>query len=174
LDLVLGGLLFLGGLFVLANAAFATAASVVFVGWILLIGGILALIGSLFRIGRGGFWSMALTGALLAVLGLVFLRHTGAAVVTLTLVAGVIFLVSGIVRLVVAGSEPEHRAMLIVGGVISTVLGLLVLFNLVAASFLLLGVLLGVQMLTDGLSIMLIGRLHMPAIPRGGPKPAGA
>ena len=172
-DLMLGALLFIGGLAILGNAAFATAASVLFLGWILLIGGILALVGSLFRIGKGGFWSMALSGGLLTVLGAVFLRHTGAAAVTLTLIAGTVFLVSGIVRLVVAGNEPDHRAVLVFAGVISMVLGLLVLFNLFAASYVLLGVLLGVQMLVDGLSIMMIGRLHTPAITRGGPKPAG-
>jgi uncharacterized membrane protein HdeD (DUF308 family) len=171
-DLVLGALLFLGGLAILANAAFATAASVVFLGWILLIGGLLALVGSLFRIGKGGFWPMALSGGLLTVLGAVFLRHVGAAAVTLTLIAGTVFLVSGIVRLVVAGNEPEHRGMLIFAGLISLVLGLLVLFNLFTASFVLLGILLGVQLLVDGLSIMMIGRLHAPAITRGGPKPA--
>ena len=46
--------------------------------------GAVGLVGALFRIGKGGFWSSALTGGLLTVLGVVFLRNVGAAVVTLT------------------------------------------------------------------------------------------
>jgi uncharacterized membrane protein HdeD (DUF308 family) len=126
----------------------------------LLIGGAIALIGSFFCIGKGGFWSAALSGALLVVLGLVFLRNTGAAATTLTLIAGTVFLVSGVVRLAVAANEPEYRAAMIFSGVISTALGLIVLLNLFTSSYVLLGILLGVQALADGLTMMLVGRPH--------------
>jgi uncharacterized membrane protein HdeD (DUF308 family) len=160
-DVVLGALLVIGGLVVLGHAAFATTVSVLFLGWMLLLAGVVALIGSLFRIGEGDFWSAALSGGLLAVLGLMILRNTEAAALTLTLIAGALFLVSGIVRLVVGVETPECRIPLIFGGVISAGLGLIVLFNLVDASFVLLGVLLGVQALVDGITMMLIGRWHV-------------
>lgn len=172
-DLALGALLFIAGLVILANSAFATALSVMILGWIVLIGGVLALVASLFRIGKGGFWSTALSGGLLTVIGLLFVTHTGAAAFTLTLIMGMVFLVSGIVRLVVAANEPENRGVMIFSGVISALLGFLVLFNVFAASFVLLGIMLGIQVLTDGLTMMVVGRLHMPAIPHGGARPAG-
>lgn len=171
-DLVLGALLAIAGLVILGNAAFATVVSVLFLGWMLLIGGVIALVGSFFRIGKGGFWSAALSGALLAVLGLFFLRHTGAAATTLTLLAGTVFLISGIVRLVVSANEPEYRAALIFSGVVSTALGLIVLFNLFTATTVLLGVLIGVQALVDGLTMMIVGRPHTAAITPGGVHPA--
>lgn len=171
-DLVLGALLAIAGLVILGNAAFATVVSVLFLGWMLLIGGVIALVGSFFRIGKGGFWSAALSGALLAVLGLFFLRHTGAAATTLTLLAGTVFLISGIVRLVVSANEPEYRAALIFSGVVSTALGLIVLFNLFTATTVLLGVLIGVQALVDGLTMMIVGRPHAAAITPGGVHPA--
>jgi len=172
-DLVLGALLFLAGLVILGNAAFATALSVMILGWIVLIGGVLTLVASLFRIGQGGFWSTALSGGLLTVIGLLFVSHTGAAALTLTLIMGTVFLVSGVVRLVLAANEPENRGLMIFSGAVSTILGLLVLFNAFAASFVLLGILLGIQVLVDGLTMMLVGRLHMPALPHGGTHPAG-
>jgi uncharacterized membrane protein HdeD (DUF308 family) len=56
---------------------------------------------------------------------------------------------------------PEYRIPLVFAGVVSTALGLIVLFNLVTASYVLLGVLLGVQALVDGITMMLIGRWHV-------------
>lgn len=174
-DIVLGALLVLGGLVVLGHAALATAVSILFLGWMLLIFGVVGLVGSLFRIGKGGFWASALTGGLLTVLGLVMLRNVGAAAVTLTLVAGALFLAGGITRLVVAAEQPELRGVLIFSGVVSTLLGVLVLFNLFTASFTLLGVLMGVEMLADGIAMMVMGRVRLvPGAMAGTPHGAHA
>lgn len=160
-DIALGAVLVIGGLIVLGHAVIATTVSVLFVGWMLVLFGVVGLLGSLFRIGKGGFWTSALTGALLTVLGLVMLRNVEAAAVTLTLVAGTMFLTGGIVRLVAAGGMPEYRIALILSGIVSTALGLIVLFNLFEASFVLLGVFLGIEMLTDGIAMMLVGRVRL-------------
>ena len=166
-DIVFGALLVVGGLVILGNAAFASVVTVRFLGWMLLSAGLVGLVGSLFRIGKGGFWSAALGGALLGVLGLVFLRHTGATLVTLTLVAGSLFLASGIVRIVAAVQDAEYRWPLLFAGIVSTLLGLMVVLNLVTMSLMLLGVMLGVQALVDGLTMMMVGRLHFGTRPAG-------
>jgi uncharacterized membrane protein HdeD (DUF308 family) len=160
-DVVLGALLVIGGLVILGDAALATTVSLLLIGWVLLIVGVLGLVASLFRIGKSGFWSAALSGGLLTVLGLFFLNNTEAAAVTLTLIAGAIFLTSGIVRLVVSAQDRDYRVPLLLGGIVSTALGLIVLFNLFDASFVLLGVLLGIQVLVDGITMMLVGRWHV-------------
>lgn len=164
-DVALGGLLVVAGLVILGNAAFATTVSVLFLGWMLLFAGLIALVGALFRIGTGGLWSAALSGAVLVALGLMFLRHTEAATVTLTLIAGTVFLISGIVRLVLAAEHGEHRAALVFSGIVSAVLGLIVVFNLFDASLVLLGFLLGVQILVDGITMMIVGRPHLATAP---------
>ena len=160
-DVVLGGILILGGLVILGDAAVATKVSIMFIGWLLLVLGVLGLIAALFQVGKGGFWSMALSGGLLTVLGLFFLRNTEAAAVTLTLIAGVIFLASGLMRLVMSGQDSAHRVPMLIGGVVSTGLGLVVLFNLFDASYVLVGVLLGIQVLVDGIVMVLVGRWHV-------------
>jgi uncharacterized membrane protein HdeD (DUF308 family) len=157
-DLILGGLVVLLGLVILGHTLVATTLSVVFLGWLLFAGGVLTLAATMFRIGKDGFWTGALGGGLMTVLGVVLLRHTSAAAVTLTLVAGATFLASGLARLVAAFQVSEGRIPMFLSAGVSTVLGLIVLFNLVSASPHFLGLMLGIQTLTEGVAIMLVGR----------------
>jgi uncharacterized membrane protein HdeD (DUF308 family) len=174
IDIVLGALLFLSGLVLLAHTAWATVVSVLFVGWMLLISGIIGLAAAIWRIGRNGFWSNALGGALLAALGLVLLRNVTLGAVTLTLTAGVVFLTGGLARLLAAGQEPESRVPLLLGGVVSTALGLLVIFNLFTASLTLLGLLVAIEMLSEGIVMMMFGRPRLAALQPDGASPATA
>lgn len=165
-DVVFGIVLIIGGIFLLGDLAFATDVSVLLFGWIVLLAGIVSLIAALFRIGKSGFWSVALTGGILTVLGTAMLRNSHATAITLTLIVGALFLAGGIARLVVASQEDEHRIALILTGGVSTVLGILVLFNLVDASYKFLGLLLGIQVLVDGLGMLIIGRGHVVEVDR--------
>lgn len=157
-DIVIGALLVIVGLIVLGNAAIATAVSVYFLGWLALISGVVLFSASLFRIRSRGFWSAALGGAILAVLGLFILRNPLVGATTLTLLAGSMFLVSGLVRVLVSFQLPGLRWPLVVSGLASMVLGLIVLLNLASATLTLLGILLGIQMLLEGLTVMIFGR----------------
>ncbi len=174
IDLVLGALLLLSGLVLLGHTAWATKVSVLFLGWMLLFSGLIGLAGALWRIGRSGFWSTALGGALLAALGLVLLRNVELGAVTLTLTAGVVFLTGGLARLVAAGQEPESRVPLLLGGVVSTALGLLVIFNLFTASLTLLGLLVALETISEGIVMMMFGRPQLTAARRDEPAPATA
>jgi len=161
-DVIFGILLIIGGLVILLNASIATQVSVLFIGWMTLALGLILGIGSLFSIGKGGtFWGMIVSGLLLIVLGVMILRYTNAAAVTLTLLAGFMFLTGGLVRLAVASQAPGHRAVLIISGIASVILGLIVLFNLVEASGKLLGILIGIEILIDGLTLIVVGRLRV-------------
>jgi uncharacterized membrane protein HdeD (DUF308 family) len=62
---------------------------------------------------------------------------------------------------------PEARIALLLSGGVSTLLGLVVLFNVVDASPHLLGFILGVQTLSEGIAIMLVGRQAV-AVARAG------
>ena len=166
-DIVFGILLIIGGLVVLGDVVIATVVSVLFIGWMTLAMGIVGIIASLFRIGKPGFWSAILTGGLLTVLGIVFVRNPGLTAVTLTLFAGFAFLVGGIVRIVAAFETTSSRWILALGGIASLVLGVIVLFNIVDASLTLLGLLLGIQILIDGITLLFVGRLHLRDVPIG-------
>jgi uncharacterized membrane protein HdeD (DUF308 family) len=174
IDLALGALMFVGGLVLLGYTTWVTKLSVVYVGWMLLAFGLIGLAGAVRRIGRSGFWSTALGGALLTALGLVFLRNSELGAVTLTLLAGVVFLVGGLVRLVAAGQETESRLPLLVVGAVSAALGLVVIFNLFTASLSLLGLLLALETMSEGLVMMMFGRLHVSLKPLDEPAPGAA
>ncbi len=160
-DIVFGIIMLLGGFAILGNAFLATVVSIWFIGWMSLITGVVLLIASLFRIKSGGFWSAALGGALLAVLGAFVLRNPGVAVVSLTLLAGALFFFGGLVRIFGAFQFAEGRWLLIFSGIVSVILGLIVLFNLAAASLTLLGILLGVQVLVEGITLLIAGRVRV-------------
>lgn len=165
-DIAWGILLIIGGLVVLGDVVIATVVSVLFIGWMALVTGVIGVVASLFLIGKGGsFWSTVLAGALVGVLGLMILRHPDIGAGVITLMAGIVFLVAGIVRLV-AGIQPGlGRWTLVVSGIAGIILGLIVLFNPVQATLTLLGVLLGIHLLTDGVTLLLWGRVHVDVTP---------
>ncbi|GAA4783110.1 HdeD family acid-resistance protein [Actinomycetospora chlora] len=159
-DVVLGILLLLAGLFVLGNAVIATYLSVLLLGWFAIGAGVVTLVGAFVRREAGISWSAALGGAVLIVLGVIIVRDPLAGATGLTLLAGALFLVVGLTRLIVASQVPAARTVLIISGFVSIVLGLIVLFNLQIAVLSLLGLLLGVQILVEGITILVAGRLR--------------
>ncbi|MCA1781341.1 MAG: HdeD family acid-resistance protein [Dermatophilaceae bacterium] len=159
-DVILGILVVIAGIVLLGNTVFATAISVLFLGWMALTSGIVLIIGAIFRRKSGGLWSGILGGAMLGVLGLFILRNPLVGAVTLTLLAGAMFFSSGVTRVVGAAQATEARVLLIISGLISVALGLWVLFNIGTATLTLLGILLGVQTLLEGLTLITVGRLR--------------
>ncbi|GEL22702.1 hypothetical protein PSU4_16560 [Pseudonocardia sulfidoxydans NBRC 16205] len=163
-EIVLAVLLILGGAFLLSNAVMATLLSILLIGWTILVGGVLLVVRAIMRRESASvFWSALLGGAILAVLGLVVLRNPVVGAATLTLLAGAMFLVVGGVRIVLAIQVPGHRILLGISGLVSLVMGLIVLLNFTAATLTLLGILLGIQMLSEGIVLLLAG----PLAPRG-------
>lgn len=160
-DVVLGLLLVVGGLVVLGDVVIATVVSVVFVAWTTFFSGLVLLVSSVFRIRSGGALWAATGGAVLTVTGLFLLRNPLLGAVTLTLLAGALFLTGGLVRVVSAFQSAQHKVLLAVSGLVSVGLGVWVLVNPAAATLTLLGVLLGVQILVEGLTLVTLGRLRV-------------
>jgi membrane protein HdeD len=164
-DVAVGVLLVIAGVVLLGNVVFATVASVLLIGWTALIAGVVLVVGALLRIRSGGSWAVALGGVVLAVLGLFILRNTAIGALTLTLLAGCVFLSTGLVRIVGGVVVPEARVVLVVSGAISVVLGLWILLDLTTATLTLLGTLLAIQTLLEGITLVAVGRVR--------PAPAG-
>lgn len=162
-DVIFGIILVVAGIFLLGNSMLATAISVWVIGWTNLVSGVLLLVASLFRIRSGGFFSAALGGAFLTVIGLFILRNPVIGAVALTLASGVAFFASGLTRMAWAFSDRQGRLALFLSGLVSLGLGFFVLFNVGTATLVLLGTLLGVQTLVEGLTLIAVGRLR-PAV----------
>lgn len=160
LDVIFGLVVTFAGLLLLFNVVFATAFSVLFIGWTALVAGVIQLGGALLRIRSGGFFATALGGAILTALGLFIVRNALIGAVALTLLAGAMFLANGLARLVAAAQASEARWLLVASGVASVLLGLWVFFNISAATVSLLGTLLGIQTVIEGLMLLAVGRVH--------------
>ncbi len=158
-DIAGGILLIVLALVILGDVVVATKVSVLFVGWFTLIAGLAALLVAIFKIGTKAFWSAAIGGGLLTALGLMIIRHPGAAAVTITLLIGTAFLFSGVVRLIAASDAGQARTLMIISGIASVILGVIVLFDIITASYALIGWLLGLQVLFDGITMLIYGRL---------------
>jgi membrane protein HdeD len=159
-DIGLGILLIIGGAVIVGDVALATAISVRLIGWVVLIVGTVMVVGSLRRIRSGGPWSAVLGGVGLAVLGLFILRNPLIGALSLTLLAGSLFLTTGLVRIFSSGQYQGDRWFVLIIGVVSVGLGLFVLSNLVTASLTLLGLLLGGQTLIEGITLLVAGRVR--------------
>jgi membrane protein HdeD len=159
-DVLLGLLLIAVGVVILGDVVIASVLSVLFVGWTMLIGGAAIVIGSLFRIGEDGLWLGLFGGALTLVTGLVFVRYPGATLLTLMLVTGALLILGGLVRIVTAFSEPGQRLVLLISGALSVILGVLLLDQWPKSALWLLGTLLGIQLVVDGLLLIVLGRLR--------------
>lgn len=160
-DVAVGILLIIGALIALGDTVLATALSVRLVGWVALVSGLVAVIGAFFNFRSGRFRSSLIIGGLLTVLGLIILRNPLAAALTLTLIAGFMFLSGGVLRIGLSFEDVSNRLLLALSGAASLVLGLIVLFNIVTASLSLLGWLIGIQLLIDGMTLLAYGRLRV-------------
>lgn len=171
-DVIVGVLLVFAGMLILGNVVIATVVSVWLMGWTTLLSGVVLFGGGLFRIRSGGAWSSILGGAMLVVLGLFLMRNITVGAVALTLAAGAMFLGSGLVRVGLGATLPVGRWAVIISGLISTGLGIYILFNIAAASMQLLGIMLGIQTLLEGLTLIAVGRLRPAADSPEALKPA--
>jgi uncharacterized membrane protein HdeD (DUF308 family) len=157
-DVVIGGILVGTGVVVLGDVAVASVVSVLFLGWTLVIGGAVSIVASMFLVGRGSFWVGMLGGVTALVAGIVFLRYPDAALLALSLAVGAAMLVNGITRLAAAVKHREARLALVLSGALSLVLGSLILSQWPTSAVWLLGTLLGIQLVVDGATLILIGR----------------
>jgi uncharacterized membrane protein HdeD (DUF308 family) len=160
-DVVLGLLLVVVGAVVLGDVAIASVVSVLFLGWTLIIGGAAAIVLALFRVGRARFWIVLLDGVLSLVTGIVFVRNPKLTLLTLSLVVGALLVAGGIVRIAQAVLERDQRLVLLLSGVVTLVVGVLILNRWPESALWLLGTLLGVQIVVDGLLLMVFGRLRL-------------
>ena len=159
-DVAFGALTVVAGAVMLGHVALASLVSVLFLGWTLIIGGIVVFISAITTWGEPGHWWGVIAGGLLTVLGVGFARNPGASLLVLTLLAGSLLIVGGIVRLVAALQPGASKSVLVVNGLATLLLGLLVFFQWPISALWYLGTVLGVQLILDGLTTAISGRVR--------------
>ncbi|NIZ11626.1 HdeD family acid-resistance protein [Pseudooceanicola sp. HF7] len=152
-------MLLIGGVLALMNPFAASLAVTTLVGIFFLASGVIQA-WILFRAQAHDhrLWN-GFVALLTIVAGVWLLANPLQGTVSLTLILGVVFFVMGVVRLLMAtqlGGTP-FLWLAILSGVASVGIGLLVFFDFASATSALLGLLLGFQLLAEGIGLMTFG-----------------
>ena len=158
------------GLIALSSVVLSTVASVVMIGLFMIVAGGIE-IGIGFRARAWGWKAIwVLVGLLYILSGAFALVQPLVAAVWFTLFIGASLLATGVVR-IIAGIQMHEgsKAMVIVAGVVTTLLGLMILAGWPATGLVVLGTFLGIDLLFYGLTWIGVGlRLRKTAVAAGG------
>jgi uncharacterized membrane protein HdeD (DUF308 family) len=153
--LVQGALMVLGGILALVYPFVASAAVVLFLGWILIISGVVQGISLIGAQNVPHFWLQLVSVVLSVIVGVLFLRHPGEGLLTLTLLLIVFFMVEGISKVIFALTiRPfPNWGWVLVSGAIGILLAFYLWASLPITAIWLLGVLLGIQLISEGAAL---------------------
>lgn len=155
-----GGILFiLMGAVAILVPLVATLALTLMVGILFIIGGVYELARAWRHRGEGGrIVGITLFGILAVAAGIVLLAFPLQGAITLTLFLGIYFLASGVFRGIAAFDIRPTKGWgwLLFGGLVSVVIGVLILANLPASGLWVMGLLIGIDFLFFGTTLIAI------------------
>ncbi|MEO6300526.1 MAG: DUF308 domain-containing protein [Paracoccaceae bacterium] len=156
---LLGVVMMIGGVLALANPFAASLAVTSLVGAFLIFSGAVQLWMAIADTGHAHRWWTGLVAVVALVAGVSLLANPLQGLISLTLLVGITLLIMGIARLAMAFRLRETRMFwpLLLSGAVSALVGLMVISNIMAAATTLLGVLLGIQLLADGVALVALG-----------------
>jgi uncharacterized membrane protein HdeD (DUF308 family) len=154
--LIIGLIVLVGGIAALMNPFAATFTAEQIAAWVFIFGGVLQLV-AIFQVEGWGrrIWAILLGIAFLW-LGISLLTNPLAGIVSLTIVAAIMFLVSGVAKLFLAFSArgSGYFWAILLSGAISVVLALMIFSNFPESAAVVLGVLLAVELITTGATLV--------------------
>ena len=155
----LGVVYVIAGFIALGSVVFATVVSVFVVGVMMLIAGVAEVINAFQIKTWGKFLLWLLLGALYIVAGFVTFENPLLAAAVLTLLLGFALLASGVMRIVLAFSMKEEMPWIwvAVSGLITLLLGLVILAHWPVSGLYILGIFLGVDLIMAGVGWIGIG-----------------
>jgi uncharacterized membrane protein HdeD (DUF308 family) len=137
---------------------YSTLVATALVGWVFLISGILMLLNSFSIHGTGPFFGALLISLLSIVAGAFLVFNPLAGAMGLTIVMGVVFLVQGAFEIAFAMEMRPHSGWfwMLISGLASLVLAFVIAAGLPSISTVVLGILLGINLLTTGIGYTFI------------------
>lgn len=166
--IALGVVYVVAGFFALGSMMLATVASVFVVGVMMIIAGVAEVFNAFQIKSWGKFLLWALLGVLYIIAGFITFENPIFAAVVLTLLLGASLVASGVVRLFLAFNMKRETPWVLVAisGVITLLLGLLILARWPVNSVYILGLFLGIDLIVAGASWIGLGfglRSHSPS-----------
>lgn len=170
--LALGIVLMLLGMVCIAFSATATYASVLVFGWLLFISGIFALVEA-FAVGTwSGFFLYLLSALLRGFTGYLLIRYPTSGAEGVTLVLAVYFIVGGLYRAIAFAMAKFPRwGWAVAAGVVSVILGILLLTQMPNVAVWFIGFAIGVDLIFDGAAIVGFASSIHGALPRTAYRP---
>ncbi|MDO5058562.1 MAG: DUF308 domain-containing protein [Neisseria sp.] len=155
--LLIGGILsLLGGLYAFAYPFAATLTVEWLAAWAFLFSGAAAAASAFGHTG-GIRWMTLLTGIFTALLGVFLLNNPLQGAVSLTVIAGLLLLLAGAVRIVSAfAAQNGLRWVLLASGGLSLLLAVMIFSNFPASALTLLGTFLALELLSNGISLLFL------------------
>jgi uncharacterized membrane protein HdeD (DUF308 family) len=153
--LVQAALMILGGIAALLYPILSSFAVVLFLGWVLIINGIVQCISLIGAQDVPHFWLQVISGVLSVIVGVLFIQNLGQGLLTLTLLLIVFFMIEGISKLVFALTiQPfPNWGWVMASGIIGILLSFYLWSSLPVTAIWLLGVLLGIQLISEGAAL---------------------
>jgi uncharacterized membrane protein HdeD (DUF308 family) len=151
----MGVLVTLLGMLALCSVTFTSLLSALFYGAVLMAAGLLEIVHGLRNRDTGPFLLFVLGGLLSFLVGGFLLTQPDAGLVSLTLLLAAYFLANGFFRIITASMERHPGwGWDFAQGAVSVMLGALLFSRMPTASLWALGVVVGVELLTRGLSLL--------------------
>ena len=152
---VMGLLITLLGLLALGSVALTSFLSALFYGGVLMVAGVLEIVHGLRNRDTGPFLLFVLGGLLSFLVGGFLLTQPDAGLVALTLLLASYFLASGFFRVITASLDRHPGwGWDFAQGAVSVLLGALIFSRMPSSSLWVLGVVVGVEIFTRGLSLL--------------------
>lgn len=148
-------LMILAGIMALVFPIISSVAVVIFLGWLLIFSGILQAFSLLDARHVPHFWLQLVSVVLSVLVGILFLRNPGAGLLTLTLLLIVFFMVEGISKIIFSLTiRPfPNWGWVFASGVIGILLAFYLWANTPVTAVWLLGVLLGIGLISEGAAL---------------------
>lgn len=153
--MIQGILMMVAGFVALLFPLVSSVAVIVLLGWLLIISGILQGVSLIGASKVPHFWLQLISVVLSIVIGLMFLNDPGGGLVALTLLLVVFFVVGGMARIVFALTiRPlSDWGWVLASGIIGVFLGIYLFANLPITAAWILGLLFGIQLLSEGAAL---------------------
>lgn len=154
--LIIGLLSVIGGILALFNPLAASIAVEQLAGWAFAILGVLQIISAFRQTGRGASIWAGMIGALGVFVGVSLLQNPLSGLVSLTVVVAILFAVTGVAKVVMAMQIRTSRFFWLVlgSGLVSLGLAIAIFANFAMAAATVLGVLLAIELISNGVSLV--------------------
>lgn len=163
--IVVGVISVLAGIFALANPLAATLTAEMLAGWGFLIVGVLQVVFAFRDIGWGArIWAI-LIGLAFALTGISLLGNPLAGIISLTVLVAIMFLIVGVAKIILSFSLPRGAGfwLMIASGALSVVLAVMIFSNFPQSAAVILGVLLAIELISNGVAMITLGSMRREA-----------